>query len=581
VKQDRPTSALADRATPAPLIALAYGLRTGAALALVGFLFVRAVRARLDAAGDFPWAYLLDLSGQLDVFHGLFYSILVVFLFALLLPAHRGRTAGNEIVLGGAVAAGLIAALLLVLPVETTRPEADWPLGFGVLVLWLSINAAVLVWFDFGARDNLRLRRWCRVAVLAADLALPAAVWAFHRRAAGRWVQPLRILPALLLAAAPVAPWLLDPLPPTTPIALPASFQSLASGGFNQVAVSPTDGKIVAVDEDARAVLRFADSADDNPARLALPAAGAFASVGLDWVTGQGVLADVARGHVVVFDLATMQVTRRIPVASPVAVAPENPCHTFWWPETSGLYAFCPEGLLQLCPDGTAVQSHLAYPPGVLVFDSARREMALVTWLRQLLWLAPGRLALAGWEPKPYWTERAAFGSAGRRLLVTSPIDGNVLVFEGDGYTVMPAFPGVRTIAVDRLARLLLGGFSPVLEIRDPESGKLRGRLTAPPWTRAIAVDPGGEFAYIAGRHHGLWRLDLAAAEASLAFRLSRYDPFFPLARLVARRLAGRLGLDVAVAPLPPDQSPQAADLTCSEDSWVDASGLSPALPIH
>lgn len=557
---------------------MAYALRAGACLAVAAAWAKGQVAATLAAPDSaFAWDHLMDLVGQLDVYHALFFALLPVAAILLFLPRRRQRSLGGGALALWAVGAGALVAGAVYFAPRVTRPDAVLPPGFGLAAVWLGANVGLLTWFHFGDRWTERSARLCRRAVFAADLLAPMLVWSAYRRRVGAWLAPWRVLPAVALLAMPILPWVLHPLPVATALDGSANLRLVMRGTFNQLTVDPLDGTVIAVEEATRVVTRLDPRRAQGALvqRRAFPDAGSFFRLGFDWTSRRAVLVDPAMGRTRVLDLNTFSLVGDVGIDGvPFAVGAQNPCGTYWHAATGALYAFCPEGLLAMCPDGRAVRAWLAYPPGELLFHPTRPELAMVAWLHQLLWLNQQPPAIRAWTPKPYLTERGVWDAERNRLLITLPIESALWVVNVDDPADnrrATAFPGVRTINLDPEVGLLLGGFSPVLEVRSPDDFSLIDRFTVPPWSRMIAVDAARKKAYLACRHHGLWELDLAPAGHGAAAMLRRLDPFYPLVNVVARTLLPLIGYTGQVVTVPPDKAVEhRAASTCSDGVWTE-----------
>jgi hypothetical protein len=141
----------------------------------------------------------------------------------------------------------------------------------------------------------------------------------------------------------------------------------------------------------------------------------------------------------------------------------------------------------------------------------------------------------------PTLPERIALDARRHRLFITLPILGQVLVVDETSYrraAAIHSFPGVRTVTVDAAQdRLILGGFSPVLEIRSLTDFSLQDRITAPSWMRWVAIDAARNKAYVAANvsDASVWELDLTRLRQDRWGAFWRtIDPFYPLMRLLA-----------------------------------------------
>jgi len=176
-----------------------------------------------------------------------------------------------------------------------------------------------------------------------------------------------------------------------------------------------------------------------------------------------------------------------------------------------------------------------------VAIDPADRKVHWISTRPVLAAFDVDQQRLSGWLPLPSSPERIALDAERRRLFVTLPILGQVLVIDPKDYrriTTIDSFSGVRVIALDPdHDRFFLGGFTPLLEIRSLSDFSLQDRIVAPSWQRWIAVNGKKEIAYLNANCDGaaLWALDLRrlAADRRGAF-WRKIDPGYPLLRALA-----------------------------------------------
>ena len=178
------------------------------------------------------------------------------------------------------------------------------------------------------------------------------------------------------------------------------------------------------------------------------------------------------------------------------------------------------------------------------VIDDAQRKIHLVNTKPRLLKFNVDSLAVESELVLPSLPERIALDAKRNRLFITLPILGEVLVVDARSYepiATIGAFPGVRVVTVDaESGRLILGGFSPVIEIRSLGDFSLRNRVTGPYWMRWITVDAKRNRLFIEAADSGLWKLDLQQLQSAPGAFWQRTDPaylFLRAAVRVARRL--------------------------------------------
>ena len=112
-------------------------------------------------------------------------------------------------------------------------------------------------------------------------------------------------------------------------------------------------------------------------------------------------------------------------------------------------------------------------------------------------------------------------------LYASFPLEALVRVIEPEKMKIIkeiPAFPGVRSIHLDKKNRLLFfGGFSPFLEVRSADDHTLFGRRYAPAWQRRVTTDPDSKTLYISSLK-GAHQTDYADINHPSLF--DRYDIF-------------------------------------------------------
>lgn len=112
-------------------------------------------------------------------------------------------------------------------------------------------------------------------------------------------------------------------------------------------------------------------------------------------------------------------------------------------------------------------------------------------------------------------------------LYASFPLEALVRVIKPEKMEIIkeiPAFPGVRSIHLDKKNRLLFfGGFSPFLEVRNADDHTLFSRRYAPAWQRKMTTDPDSKTLYISSLK-GVHQTDYADINHPSLF--DRYDIF-------------------------------------------------------
>ncbi|MDP8256661.1 MAG: hypothetical protein P9M14_13000 [Candidatus Alcyoniella australis] len=527
------------------LFAVFYAARA-LALVLVGAaLFVHLLRSRVSIEDQ---SGLFDLVTSLDLFRALFYAALPAAVLLLLTPGRRKPWGHWAVALASCAALSAVAAWLLQYAVDAVRPRPHPDNGFGLAGLYLALNVFCVLYFHVGGRMGRRLQRALIQCVGPADLLLPSAVWAAFRREGGRSFAALRPLPMLLVLAVPFAPWALNPQPfPDLPQPAPG-FERLSNEPSNiyQVLTDAHDALLVTANNER--IYRFDPR---SGARSELAFGGLDGIQALAVREGGLVYCDPAVGRILLIDAQGRFVEQEIELSNPL---PQDALGNLWRTLYDGrqgvLASYCMEYLALLDPQGGRVLANTTDYYADALIDPSRPEIHATRF-------DPGRLIsydahtleIKRSLELPRFPERIAVDGPTDRLIVALPMRGRIISIDLEQYRVLDgagSFPGVRVIALDVVARrIYLGGFAPVLEVRDLDDLSLIDRIKAPPWIRWIALDQGDNALYCTSGRFGLYRLDLRGlGDGSAANLLRRLDPFYPLVCWASRELQSLLGWD-------------------------------------
>ncbi|MDP8254949.1 MAG: hypothetical protein P9M14_04310 [Candidatus Alcyoniella australis] len=525
-------------------------LRYAARLAALLFVLLHLVLPMLDTlAGWDRHETMLELVGQADVYRALFYALLPA-AGLMLLPRieraarfSRGWTIFAVICGLGSAAAYLAAPRLCRAGLEMQElPAWEW-----LAALYLGINVSAALWLHSGSRLDARETRLLLRGYGVADLLLPSGLYAAYAAARGRWIAALRPIGAGLVCALCLLPWLLDPLSVSVLPRVNPALEQLAPGAFFQVLVDPADGSLIAVDRQEQKIVRLdARSGDRIESESIAPSA--VMALALDEHNGELLICEPPRAKTLVLDARSLKLVRSVDWDRRVGrLRMPTGCRTLLAHDPALLLVSCIDGTIRLDPQGRVVlASHGSGMFHDAVLDPQRGVL-------HLLHAVPGLLLTldaATLEPLrslalPPSGERMAFDRAANSLFISFPLRGQVLQIDLATYAVqrsIPAFPGVRALALDLERGLLIcGGLSPLIELRGIADGALLARLVGPQWLRWIEVDPRRDAAYLTSGEHGLWRLDLARALDSGS---GRYDPFYALLGSAGRLAQFALGWD-------------------------------------
>lgn len=526
--------------------------------AVTGYFFRVKYNFRQDVVAPY-FDRLLDLAAQLDVFHTLFYAFFAYFLVGLI-PPRLGRRIGWIAALPLSAVSGLLPA---VAPYATRPVHVFHPL-FYVLCLALAVNAFFLL---RGAPERgwrLAAVTWFARVPVVTDAFFPAVVWAHYRRVTERPLRLFRLGAVLLPPLLIVGLWVVRPLPVAADVIVSPILHNLAPGSFHQLLVDPRDESVTAVDAIRQQLARFfARPAPDAvptvaPLRRQLPLRG----VGVDFAANRLLAIDPADETATISRADTLAVVRRDALTLPPTTGPGSvpsanqnspghtgPCRTYSFGLGRPVYSFCEEGLISFCPDAVTPLAQLWVSPGDILYDEVNDRLVLLGWFERVRYLDPRSLQTVGGAPKPYLAERGVIDAPHNRVLFAVSQTGRLYGHDlttGAAVGTWRGFLGMRTpVLAQRRNWILIGGLSPVFEIRTWPDWSLVARLNAPPWLRHVVLDADENTVYFSTGGHGLWWLDADEVAAYGRRRFwQRYDPFYAFVDVAATVVRKLIGLD-------------------------------------
>jgi hypothetical protein len=489
--------------------------------------------------------------GRLDVFHDLFYALLIVLLLlpitwwaARKSPRRPWWIAAPPLLGLAALTVLLGVAPLLLAMVDYRKPPL--PVGYRIAAWYLLFNLLAVFFYEVAEKARAWISRGVALAVGVADLLAPLLVWRVYRQRRGGAPAAMVILPWSLLALTQLLPWALaDIRPPDRPWRLSPAFHLVPGGGtFYQVSVDPRDGAAI-VTGGPNWLRKFDPASDRNVASTTIsPLAANLQGFGVDLPRRELYYVDVEGGYTYVLDLADLRLKRKIRHLNPYTPRPGRiPCvaaaRTQVDPRTGALLAFdFLNYTLLLNRAGDRILADLADAcPAIsdAVIDPQRRLIHAVSWRKQLIaWDIDARRVVRRLN-LPQVPDRLLLDDVRGRLILPLPVPGVLLVVDAGTYRQIArvaALPGVRAPALSQQSKLLyLGCVTPLIEIRSLEDYALIDRVTAPAWTRWLAVDESRNRLWQTP-HRGLYGIDLIRlrGDEPLAF-FRRWDPFYFLFR--------------------------------------------------
>ncbi|MDP8255560.1 MAG: hypothetical protein P9M14_07425 [Candidatus Alcyoniella australis] len=544
-------------------------------LLMVGFLRDRLTRMMVQSM----FGTSLNLLGQLDIYCSLFYVALPVFALLVLTPSRGSSNSRAGISFTAALIISVAATWLLAAAPFRTRPEiphGGWPL---VAAFYVGANLFFLIGCRASARICDMLYSAARRAVLIADLLLPMLVWSAYRRQGPWYLSPARLLPAGLLCIVPLLPWLATPLDVITdrPQADPQLRQIWQQGCY-QVLCDPADGSLILAQDGDGRIVRLDPARPERWVEHEVePTARQVQAVALDSVARKLIYVAPSAKRSFVLNADTLRLERVIELDQ--RFERMNLCRTWWDGQRRILAASCTQGSVLVCADGaTLIAAQGVYGShSDLLLDPQRDVIHVVNiFPEQLMMLDAQTFEVLRTMPLPASPNRIAIATDSRRLFISHPLSGLVLVVDADSYQELDrvrTFPGVRVMAVDAArGYLILAGLSPLIEVRTLDGLELIDRLWAPPWARWIDLDPTGDRAFISTANHGVWELDLGADRSQ-----RKHDLFFDLLNLVSGLAQNRLlGLPRDQGELEQPETLLLHTGPCPEAAWLDPADTAP-----
>ncbi|MDP8255565.1 MAG: hypothetical protein P9M14_07450 [Candidatus Alcyoniella australis] len=494
----------------------------------IGF---NALSARLDLGLIDP---LFDILGQFDLYRAAFYGTLPAFLLLLLLP--RNGPADLRGTHWGALcpALGIVAGALPAVAISIARPDVPPSPWLAVPCALIGLNVWVLCRVHWAGRLSEGGRKLLLRLAVMADVLLPLPLWSAssaRRPLLFAWLRPI---PALIVCSSVLVPLLLLPRPVTDFPRIDPALSQLQAGSYYKLELDSRDGALLLARDDIHHLVRV-DPLRPDDVRDIGPIRGGIQGLALDQDVGRVLLITLAVGRSLVLDAVSLKTISERSTSR--EFADQTLIQTFWEARRQILFTLSNNAIVLFCPDGVTVRARFNMGQATdALIDPQRDEIHVNShWLpEKLLALDPRTLEVKRSVHLPRFGERMALDREGDRLFVTHPIAGSVSVVDLTDYRLvheLRAFPGVRAVGVDPQRRLLLlGGFSPIIELRSLDDFSLVARLAAPPWMRFIKVDSGAGRAYVTTNGKGVWQLDLERALSSHCSALQRIDPFYLVA---------------------------------------------------
>ncbi|MDP8254852.1 MAG: hypothetical protein P9M14_03805 [Candidatus Alcyoniella australis] len=520
------------------LHALLYLLRFGAVAACLTLIVLSRLRE------NFPLGQsrnLMDVIVLLDLFRALFYAVLPAALLLLFAPRiTAGRRPRLELLIGLPICLTLavVSGWLPYFAARATRPLIALPEGVRAASYYVALNVFVVLWLHTMGRSGLRLRLLATRGLGAADLLAPSLVWSAVRAERGRLLEPLRVLPAVLVCATVFVPWLLHPpsieqLGGETYYPLhPALHQLRKPPTFQVQPLETPDALLISTDQ--RELYRVEGRSGETLAEL-WTEFEFMQILAYDAAANELLFIEPSAGQSVRIDSQSMRLIERIAIENPVPQWLGNKWRTYLGDGNDPLYSFSQIGGVALDRGGRRILGsyfHAGSTSGE-VYDAQRGLVHVVRWRPGGLVALDARDLKVRRERRiPNFAERINLEPGSHRLYVSLPLLGEVRVFDARDYSLIATietFPGVRFVGFDlKGRRLLIAGFAPVIELRDLDDYSLIDRVTAPAWARWIAfVD---NDALITSNLYGLWRIDLdRLGKDSTDAAWRRFDPFYTL----------------------------------------------------
>ena len=557
---------------------LKYSFRITLTFLALALTFVLAGRTYYDEQSVNIYR-MLDLMGQVDVYRSLFYSLGPVCLLLLLIPARNGGVRHIAISIAVTVAAAIPVFAVVYPAVGHTRPFLPSGGLYFFACLLLAANAGLLFSLQLARPLSEIPEQIIDRGIVIFDLLAPMAVWAAARHRSGLRLNLFKPLPVAYLAALVCLPFFVAPLPVRSPIYTHPAFENIAPGSFFQVMVDPENGDLIAVEEGEYALYRIDPRRRTVTAVRKLPGLDRNISMaGFDAQTRKLVLAELSTLRTYVIDADTLTVLRIIPIRKDRDdLGITEPCRTYWLRDKNLLAAFCNDGLYRLCPDGASID--IGYPRcniGDLIYDSDHRRLYVESWENHLVSIDPATFKIDVDTRKDFWSERLELDESLHRLYLPYPMIGRVEVY--DNRTLKPkqvfrAFPGTRVMKlIPGTDRMLVGGLSPVLEIRSRYDFSLIDRVVSPPWIRYIEPLPdSGRIVFSTGGH-GLWSVDPSLlGPGSPGYEKRMSDPFYPVFDLAVHLVSDLLHLrERAVGSAIDFDLEKVGDQRCGTGVWYD-----------
>lgn len=493
----------------------------------------------------------MEMVAQLHLVQALVYSVMPAALFLCFLPERKWSKHVRDFTL--LPLSLMVGALLAWLPWNSFiyagrsgQVKGQWILN--VACLYIGINLFMFCRIHLGKHDkgNL-LKKLCPLS----DMLFPMAIWSYYRHKSGPVMMIFRWIPVFMVCSAPLAIFLFYVQPIDKNQTFHPAIQRLNSDVCYQVIVHPVTGNLIVTN-------------DSNEIKLLDPITGKILlsnkspdDIFINTVdydpTGDVVMqADPSLGKINHLDAQTLEVKKTIEIVNPINQERRTqwPIRTLTNADNSLYFVYWTASLTYIDSNGVVISNYLKQDGySDIAYDETRDEFYILPWrqsrLEAVKSASPDKVVRS--LEMTEISERIVLDPEKDRAFITVPILSEVIVLDLKTFKPVarfPAFPGVRVVGLDFVGRrIILGGFSPVLDIRSLDDFSLLDRIVAPSWMRWMTVDKKGR-AYFTTREFGLFRIELSKLGIpSIRCWLRRHDPFYPVIN-AAYRIMRHLGYE-------------------------------------
>lgn len=496
--------------------------------------------SKVQVKGQGKLFNLVGLLSQMDVFHQLFYSFAISIVLFFIFSSKR--TTHNLSFLNSFVV-GVFGAAVPIVLVSLSGRTMGSNIWFVIGCIYLGVNMMLLTW-AWTKNQHLKIvGSYLLRAVLVIDVLAPSLVWSMYREKLTRFGHVLRIIPALMMAGAPILPWFFYSSANSDDIRCDPAFKKLLDGSYYQVELIKDSSEILVVEDQVHNILRLDPENPENVilARQTFLMQPDFFRMAWDPESNRVLIVDMSvdPSLMIVMDGDSLHKLFNLyfPYENKLEAFPQG-YSLFWYPQPQYLFVLGPQGLFSFNPFSGKVLKHIYYQPGDLVLDNKRDQLIVNEWSQYLVALDPKTFEIVRWVPKPEFTERMTLDENNDLLYLSNPVGAVVHQLDLNSFKFIQeieTFFGVRVMEIiPEKNWILFAGFTPFLEVRSLADFRLIDRIAAPPWVRRIKANPQLGKAYITTGGFGVWELDLNRVGGnSLKTTLHKIDLFFPLLRAV------------------------------------------------